>query len=133
FLDHPFVEFAASVPGRLKIRGREQKYVLKEAVKDLLPKELIYRKKMGFPTPLAQWLRDPGAEPLLCALQDRKGILGEWFDLKAVDKLLADHRAGREDGTDRIWRLMNLQLWGEIFLNGKRDQDLPALAFNSSR
>ncbi|MGH9591509.1 MAG: asparagine synthetase B family protein, partial [Bryobacteraceae bacterium] len=118
FLDHPFVEFAARVPDRLKIRKGEQKYVLKKAVEDLVPREMVYRKKMGFPTPLAQWLREPRAEPLLQALQDRTGILGEWLDLSAVDTLLDRHRAGVEDGTDRIWRLINLQMWGDIFLNG---------------
>jgi len=119
FLDHPFVEFAARVPDRLKIRGGEQKYVLKKAVEDLLPREMVYRDKMGFPTPLAQWLRDPGAEALLKPLQDRNGVLGSWFDLSAVDTLLERHRAGVEDCTDRIWRLINLQLWGDIFISGK--------------
>jgi asparagine synthase (glutamine-hydrolysing) len=135
FLDHPFVEFATRVPDRLKIHGSEQKYVLKKAVEDLLPREIVYRKKMGFPTPLAQWLREPRAEPLLKALQDRKGILGGWFDLSAVDTLLERHRAGVEDGTDRIWRLINLQIWGDTFLSGKppasRDISPPSVALQS--
>jgi len=121
FLDHPLVEFAAHIPDRLKIRGREQKYVLKKAVEDLLPREILDRKKMGFPTPLARWLRQPRAEPLLKALQDRRGVLGAWLDLSAVDALLDRHRAGLEDATDRIWRLMNLQLWGDLFLNRAPD------------
>ena len=68
FLDHTFVEFAARIPDRLKIRGRTQKYILKAAVSDLLPRGIVHRKKMGFPTPLARWLRDPRAEPLYAAL-----------------------------------------------------------------
>ena len=130
FLDHPFVEFSTRVPDRLKIRGREQKYVFKKAVEDLLPRDIVYRPKMGFPTPLPQWLREPGAEPLLRALQDRRGVLASWVELKTVDTLIERHRAGLEDATDRIWRLINLQLWGEMFLNGKRQQlpyDLAAL------
>ena len=52
------MEFAARVPDQLKIRGGVQKYILKKAVEDLLPREIVYRKKMGFPTPLRQWLLD---------------------------------------------------------------------------
>ena len=68
FLDHPFVEFAAQVPDSLKIRGGVGKYILKKAVEDLLPSEIIYRKKMGFPTPLSQWLLDARAQPLYSLL-----------------------------------------------------------------
>jgi len=119
FLDHPFVEFAMRVPDRMKIRGREQKYVLKKAVEDLLPRDIVYRKKMGFPTPLRQWLRDPRAEALFASLLDPKGIIRTWLDPAAVDSLLERHRAGLEDATDRIWRLINLQMWGDVFLNRK--------------
>ena len=78
FLDHTFVEFAMHMPDRLKIRGGEQKYILKKAVEDLLPREIIYRKKMGFPTPMRQWLRDRRAEPLYAAIQDRNGFLASY-------------------------------------------------------
>ena len=76
FLDHTLVEFAARIPDRLKIRGGTQKYILKEAVRDLLPREIVHRKKMGFPTPLRQWLLDARAEPLYAALRSRRWIAG---------------------------------------------------------
>src|SRR5258706_9949109 len=122
FLDHPFVEFATSVPDHLKIRGRTQKYILKKAVEDLLPREIIHRKKMGFPTPLRQWLLDPRADPLFAALRSRDGFLASCLDLRHVETLIDQHRAGVHDATDRIWRLMNLQLWGDLFVTGKRDR-----------
>jgi asparagine synthase (glutamine-hydrolysing) len=122
FLDHTFVEFAMHIPDRLKIRGGEQKYILKKAVEDLLPREIIYRKKMGFPTPIRQWLRDPRADPLYSAIQDRQGFLASLLNLDEVDGLIARHRAGVEDATDRIWRLINLQVWGDLFLTGKRER-----------
>jgi asparagine synthase (glutamine-hydrolysing) len=118
FLDHHLVEFAARIPDALKIRGGEQKYVLKKAVEDLLPASIVYRKKMGFPTPLRQWLREPRAAPLLAALQDRRGFLGSYLDLGVVDALVERHKAGLEDATDRLWRLINLQIWGDLFLAG---------------
>jgi asparagine synthase (glutamine-hydrolysing) len=128
FLDHTFVEFAAQIPDRLKVRGRTQKHILKAAVSDLLPRGIVYRKKMGFPTPLAQWLRDPRAEPLYARLRSPEGLLAAHLDLGQVDALIHRHRSGQEDATDRIWRLLNLQLWGDLFLTGRREQMLTGAA-----
>lgn len=121
FLDHPFVEFAAGVPDHMKIRGGEQKYILKRAVEDLLPRNIVYRKKMGFPTPLRQWMLDGRAEPLYANLRSRDGLLAAHCNMDAVNTLLDRHLGGVEDATDRIWRLLNIQLWGDIFLTGKSD------------
>ncbi len=133
FLDHTFVEFAWRVPEPLKIRGGTQKYILKRAVEDLLPRDIIYRKKMGFPTPLRQWLREPAAAPLLGILRDRRGLLGGYISPSELENLLARHGAGLEDGTDRIWRLLNLQLWGDIFITGRRTPDHELLAGAAAR
>jgi asparagine synthase (glutamine-hydrolysing) len=122
FLDHTFVEFAARIPDRLKICGRTQKHILKAAVSDLLPRSIVHRKKMGFPTPLAKWLRDPRAEPLYARLRAPDGLLAAHLDMRQVDALIDRHRSGREDATDRIWRLMNFQLWGDLFITGRRER-----------
>jgi asparagine synthase (glutamine-hydrolysing) len=119
FLDHLFVEFAARLPDRLRIRRSEQKYGLKRAVADLVPRDLIYRKKMGFPTPLRQWLLDRRAEPLFRLLQSPDAFIASCLDRAQVSPLIERHRSGREDATDRIWRLINLQVWGDIFLTGR--------------
>ncbi len=118
-LDHTFVEFAARVPERLKICGRTQKYIFKRAVEDLLPREIVYRKKMGFPTPLREWLLRPAAAPLLATLRSPDGLLAGYVDRAELDRLLTRHQEGTEDATDRIWRLLNLQLWGEVFMTGR--------------
>ena len=122
FLDHKFVEFSTSIPDRLKIRGGTQKYILKKAVEDLLPPSIIYRKKMGFPTPIRSWLLDSKAEPLYAALRSREGFLASYLDMREVESLIHRHRSGFEDATDRIWRLLNLQLWGDLFITGRREQ-----------
>ncbi|HLJ47789.1 MAG TPA: asparagine synthase (glutamine-hydrolyzing) [Bryobacteraceae bacterium] len=119
FLDHQFVEFAMGIPDDLKIHGSTQKYVLKKAVEDLLPREIIYRKKMGFPTPLRQWLMEERAAPLLDGLVARDGFLAEYLNLEHVATLLQRHREGLVDATDRIWRLLNLQIWGDVFITGR--------------
>jgi asparagine synthase (glutamine-hydrolysing) len=120
FLDHEFVEFAMAMPDRMKIRGGEQKYVLKKAVADLLPESIVYRKKMGFPTPLRAWLRDAECAPLLESLGKSGGFLSGYLNLASVREMVALHQAGRHDATDRIWRLLNLELWGQAFFNGAR-------------
>ncbi|HWB98394.1 MAG TPA: asparagine synthase (glutamine-hydrolyzing), partial [Bryobacteraceae bacterium] len=123
-LDHTFVEFAATIPQSLKIRGGAGKYILKKAVEDLLPRNIIYRKKMGFPTPLRRWLLDPAADRLMSVLQDPDGLLASLVHRGELETLLNRHRSGSIDATDRIWRLLNFQLWGDLFLTGRRSERL---------
>jgi asparagine synthase (glutamine-hydrolysing) len=131
FLDHPLVEFAAAVPAHLKLRNGSAKYILKQALADLLPAEIIHRKKMGFPTPLTAWFRDARANPLMDIIRDREGFLASFLDLEKVEQLIQRHQAGLEDGTDRLWRLLNFQIWGDLFLLGRADRWMdPASAFS---
>jgi asparagine synthase (glutamine-hydrolysing) len=127
FLDHPFVEFASRVPESLKIRGEAGKHILKRAIEDLLPHDIIYRKKMGFPTPLRQWLMEERANPLFARLLRPHGFLAEYLNRSAIESLLERHKGGRLDATDRIWRLVNLQLWGETFLERRSGEIEPLL------
>ena len=119
-LDHEFVEFSTRVPDHMKLRGATGKYIFKKAVEDILPHDILYRKKMGFPTPLRSWLLAPQASGLLSLLRSRDGLLASLLDASALDDLLQRQTRGVEDVTDRIWRLLNLQLWGDIFITGKR-------------
>ena len=128
FLDHEFVEFSRRVPDRLKLRGKEGKYIVKKAVEDLLPREIVYRPKMGFPTPLKQWLRDPRAEGICAALTARDGLLATCCDRRRIEELVERQKSGRYDATDRIWRLLNLQIWGDVFLTGKGETRWEGLA-----
>jgi asparagine synthase (glutamine-hydrolysing) len=122
FLDHPLVEFATRVPDRLKLRGKVGKYIVKKAAEGLVPHDILYRKKMGFPTPIRQWLRADGASGLLNGLLDRNGFLAEYLDLAPVAKLMERHRGGTLDATDRLWRLLNLQIWGDMYFTGRRER-----------
>ncbi len=122
FLDHPLVEFAARVPDRLKLRKGIGKYIVKKAAEGLVPHEILYRKKMGFPTPVRQWLRDAAADGMLNGLLDRNGFLAEYLDLEPIGKLIERHRGGGLDATDRLWRLLNFQLWGDLYFTGRRER-----------
>jgi len=119
-LDHPLVEFAAQVPDRMKVRNGVGKYMFKRAVEDLLPPEIIHRKKMGFPTPLRQWLSGPGALERYAALRRPDSFVSAFVDRAELNAILNRHERGIEDATDRIWRLLNLETWGDIFIAGHR-------------
>jgi asparagine synthase (glutamine-hydrolysing) len=88
-------------------------------VADLLPPEIVHRKKMGFPTPVRQWFRAPEARPLLDLLRSRDGLLAAYVKPAVLESLLERHTSGAEDCTDRIWRLLNLQIWGDLFITGR--------------
>ena len=120
FLDHLFVEFAARVPVRWKLHGATGKYLIKRVAEQYLPREIVHRKKMGFPTPLRRWLHDPRLQPVLDGMTAPGGFLASVLDIAEVRAILERHRSGKWDCTDRLWRLLNLYLWGEIFLTGRR-------------
>jgi asparagine synthase (glutamine-hydrolysing) len=106
FLDYQFVEWAARVPTDQKLKGMEGKWILKKALEPYLPKEILYRKKMGFAVPLDLWFRD--------SLKDRvaQAITGEHlrdcglFDADYLGKLLNEHRSGRRNHSAPLWSLL---------------------------
>jgi asparagine synthase (glutamine-hydrolysing) len=121
FLDHGIVEFSARIPARFSLKGMAGKQILKEALEGLLPKSILYRKKMGFPTPWSQWLREAGwkhvSELILSPRSFERGL----FQRKAVERLLGEHRAGHVDHSNRIWRMLNLELWLRVFVDGEQE------------
>jgi len=119
FLDHQLVEFTAGIPARYSIRGMEGKSILKSVAKDLLPKAIIHRKKMGFPTPWACWLKDR-LEALKAMQLEPRTLDRGLFRKDAIERLFAEHKAGRRDHGDRIWRLLNLEVWHRVFIDGER-------------
>jgi asparagine synthase (glutamine-hydrolysing) len=125
-LDHELVELAARMPQAVKIRGGRLKHVMKEAVADLLPSDLIERKKRGFGTPMGAWLKNDLA-PLMHELLSQSSIEARGlFRYPAVRELIAQHESSRIDGTDRILALMNLEIWARIYLDARSSQDVSA-------
>jgi asparagine synthase (glutamine-hydrolysing) len=124
FLDHKLVEFAASLPDEWKLSGWTTKRVLREAMRDVLPKAILNRPKMGFPVPFASWVRGPWNQVARDVLLDRRTRERGVLEPAAVERLLRDHASGRTDGGDRIWALMNLELWYRTFIDGGGVQTL---------
>jgi len=119
FLDHVLVEFTARIPARYSIQGLSGKHILKLAVEDLLPQSIVHRRKMGFPTPWAYWLDGPQLDVLENMMLEPRTLERGLIERDAVRKLFAEHRAGRRDNGDRIWRLLNLETWQRVFLDGE--------------
>jgi asparagine synthase (glutamine-hydrolysing) len=117
FLDHPLVEFTARIPAAQQIKGLAGKFILKEAVADILPREIVYRKKMGFPTPWSYWLAGPQLDEIGSLLSEPRSRVRGLFQPEAIQRLFSEHRAGSRDHGNRIWRLLNLELWQRIFLD----------------
>ncbi|HWX91950.1 MAG TPA: asparagine synthase (glutamine-hydrolyzing) [Terriglobales bacterium] len=118
FLDHELVEFTASIPAKYASEGLAGKVILKRAVEDLLPRDIVYRQKMGFPTPWAYWLAGPQLETLEHLLLEPRTAERGQFHTESVKRLFAEHRAGHRDHGNRIWRLLNLELWQRVCLEG---------------
>jgi asparagine synthase (glutamine-hydrolysing) len=133
FLDHQLVEFAAQLPDEWKLSGLTTKRVLREATRGLLPESILNRPKMGFPVPFEAWTHGPWNAVARDVLLDRRSRERGIVDPAAVDRLLRDHADGRTRGGDRIWSLLNLELWYRTFIDNDGPQTLPVPPASMSR
>jgi asparagine synthase (glutamine-hydrolysing) len=116
FLDHALVEFTATIPAKYSTRGMAGKCILKSAVEDLLPNSIVHRQKLGFPTPWAYWLTGSSLENLRSLLMESRTLDRGLFRADAIRRLFDEHTAGHRDHGNRIWRLLNLELWFRVCL-----------------
>jgi asparagine synthase (glutamine-hydrolysing) len=118
------MELAARMPERIKIRRGRLKHVLKEAVSDLLPRDILDRKKRGFGTPMGAWLKQELA-PLVHELFSESAVKRRGlFRFGAIRDLIAAHAGNRIDGTDRLTALINLEIWARMYLDGRTHEDV---------
>lgn len=108
-LDYRFVEFAATLPASMRIRGAQGKWLMKKALEPYLPKDILYRPKMGFVTPVSDWFRKALADEA-AALSRSTVLAGSgWFEPKAIARLAEEHRSGRAEHGRTLWQLMMLE------------------------
>ncbi|MEM6907717.1 MAG: XrtA/PEP-CTERM system amidotransferase [Pseudomonadota bacterium] len=108
-LDHRLVEFAARLPERLRVQGATGKVLLKKSMERYLPRDILYRPKQGFVTPIAAWLRGPlAAEALALARSPTLSGTG-WFKSAVITELSESHIAGRRDNSRILWQLLMLE------------------------
>jgi asparagine synthase (glutamine-hydrolysing) len=111
FLDHRLIEFAAGLPGSLKVRRFQLKYLLKKAAERWLPHKIVYRQKRGFSVPIARWMREALRPLLEEKLEEEKLKRQGLFNPAYVRRLLEGHWSGREDHRKTLWTLLCFQLW----------------------
>ncbi|HVO87702.1 MAG TPA: asparagine synthase (glutamine-hydrolyzing) [Casimicrobiaceae bacterium] len=125
-LDHELVELTARIPAEVKIKGGELKHLMKRALADLLPTDILQRRKRGFGTPMGAWLKRDLAPVLRGVLSPSTLAARGLFRPEAVRDLIAAHEANRVDGTDRLLALMNLEIWSRVYLDRRAPNDVAA-------
>jgi asparagine synthase (glutamine-hydrolysing) len=108
-LDHRLVEFCATLPANMRLRGGEGKWLMKRSLERYLPKDILYRPKMGFVTPISAWFRGPLAAEAEALARSRTLVESGWLDMKTVASLAEEHRTGRADHGRTLWQLMMLE------------------------
>ena len=111
FLDHHLVEYALGLPRELKVDGRSGKHILKQALEEILPRDLLYSRKRGFGAPIREWFKGSLAELFDSHLMNSRMRRRNFLDYEFVDQLLNEHRAGKRDWSFHLWCLLNLSLW----------------------
>jgi asparagine synthase (glutamine-hydrolysing) len=117
FLDHHLMEFAASLPEKLKLRRMTTKYLLKRVLKDLVPADILSRGKMGFGVPIGHWFRGTMQPFLRETLLSEKALGRNLFQSEKVRQLVDQHVEGRIDHSHRLWSLLMLELWFQRFID----------------
>ncbi len=126
-VDYRVVEYAASIPASLKLKGKTLKYILKRVASRYLPRTLIERRKQGFGFPLAHWMRGELAGYVRGLMAQSRFVELGLFNRAFIDRLLDEHIGGRADHNFRIWILINLEMWYRLFFEGQSVDELRAL------
>ena len=119
-VDHVFMEFAATLPSSLKLRGRTGKYIFRKALRGRLPDAIIDRPKMGFGVPIERWFREELRELAYDTLLGRQATQRGLFRPERVRRLLDEHVGGRRARHGGLWALLVLELWFQRFIDGHR-------------
>ena len=117
-MDHEIVEWLATLPSSLKVRGQEGKYLLKKSMEPLLPDDILYRPKMGFAVPLARWFRGPLRERVRQAVLGSRLAETGWFNHRYLQHLVEAHQSGARDYSASLWTLLMF----EAFLRNVLDE-----------
>jgi asparagine synthase (glutamine-hydrolysing) len=123
FLDHKLVEFTARLPERMKLRGLTTKYILRESMKGRLPDAILNRSKMGFPVPVGSWFRGAYRSVVDDHLLSKRAMSRGLFDPAVVRQLVEEHQAGLANHAERLWSLVNLEIWMRQFIDGETSGD----------
>lgn len=123
-LDHELVEFLAKVPGDIKVQNNQPKHLMRKLAKDYLPPSILQRQKQGFMFPMAYWFRTSLFPFISSSLTNSYFVREGWFKKESVETLLTEHRASRQDHHVRLWMLLNLEIWHQLYIEGVEQETL---------
>jgi asparagine synthase (glutamine-hydrolysing) len=126
FLDHHLVEFICALPVEFKLKGFVTKRILRLALADMIPQQILTRSKKGFPTPTKEWFRGEFYGSMQRLLLSKDSLITEYLIPEQIRCILDRHRAGKANLQDQIWIMGNLELWLRIFMDGQKPEDITA-------
>jgi asparagine synthase (glutamine-hydrolysing) len=132
-MDHELVEWLATLPSSLKVRGQEGKYLLKKAMEPLLPQDILYRPKMGFAVPLARWFRGPLKERVRQAVLGPRLAATGWFNNDYLQHLIDAHQSGARDYSAPLWTLLMFEAFLRNVLDAPLATDSPDIEIQGQR
>ncbi|MCM2566569.1 MULTISPECIES: asparagine synthase (glutamine-hydrolyzing) [Janthinobacterium] len=116
FMDHELAAYVASLPDEYRVRGRTTKWILREAMKQLLPQAILERPKVGFRVPVNEWFRGPMKDYLYEHLTGAGSRTRHYYHTQALQQVLAEHVAGRQNHEKLLWSLLTLEIWHRQYL-----------------
>jgi len=127
-LDKQLIEFAASIPTALRLRGFTTKYLLKKLAARHVPSEIVYRKKRGFVMPISSWLRGELAGSMRTVLESKSFVDRGWIRPDSVKRMIAEHSSQQRNWSEQLWTLFVLELWARVALDKILSRDTPLKA-----
>jgi asparagine synthase (glutamine-hydrolysing) len=119
YLDHGLVEHVLALPSSSKLRGTTTKAVLREALRGLVPGAILERGKMGFPVPVGRWLRGAFWPLVERMVLGPRSLERKLFVPDTLRRLAFEHRDGIADHGERLWLLINLEIWQRLYIDGQ--------------
>jgi asparagine synthase (glutamine-hydrolysing) len=108
-----------ALPAEMKVRNGEGKYLLKRAVSELLPQEIIHRTKQGFSAPVSEWFRGELGERAQREIRESSLAERGLLDYDSIDRLWAQHRSGRGEWAFQLWNVYNVSVWHDLWVAGR--------------
>src|SRR6266487_3787245 len=124
FLDHELVELLAKVPANIKVQNNQPKHLMRKLAANYLPAPILQREKQGFMLPIAYWFRTDLFPVVSQILENSHFVKEGWFKKESIQRLLQEHRSNRHDHHVRLWMLLTLELWHQLYIEGVEKQAL---------
>ena len=115
FLDHELVRYVSSLPDRMRVKGRTTKWLLREAMKRMLPRQILERPKVGFHVPVNEWFRGPMRDYLYDHLSGPASRTAQYYTKGVLDRVLSEHVDAKQNHEKLLWCLLNLEVWHREF------------------